>query len=64
MDSRAASVQVAANYLAMRAVFLALATAGPLSADVGGFGQNKVLGFGCTTALVLSEVNVHRVIGA
>lgn len=47
MDSRAAVVQVAAKYLAMGAVFLALATAGPLSARVGGFGQNKELGFGC-----------------
>src|SRR5882757_6911442 len=54
MDNRAASVQVG-KHLALRAVFLALATAGPLSAVVGGFGQIKVLGFGCTTAPVLSE---------
>jgi hypothetical protein len=56
VDSRAAAVQVAAKYLAMGAVSLALATASPLFAGVGGFGQIKVLGFGCT-APVLSELS-------
>jgi hypothetical protein len=43
VDSRAAAVRVAAKYLVMGAVFLALATAGLLSVGVGGFGQIKVL---------------------
>ncbi|MFI8437112.1 hypothetical protein ACIGJO_25915 [Streptomyces sp. NPDC079020] len=46
MDSRAAAVQEAVNYLAMGAVSLVWRQLGLLSASVGGFGQIKVPGFG------------------